>query len=287
MLTYLAPAKINLVLEVLGKRDDSYHEIKSLVQAISLCDELSFEEAGQTIFECNKQDLQTPDNLVIQAAEMVKRVTGCERNVKIKLEKRIPWGAGLGGGSGDAAATLLALNSLWELRMTNSDLLELAAKLGSDVPFFVCGGTALVEGRGEKVTPLADAMRSWFVLLLPPLPKVPGKTGQLYSLLKPKYFTKGQFVKRAFDAWSEARRMAPSLLFNVFDEVALDAFPDIEKYRDILERTGVVGVHLAGSGPGLFAMVESKAKAVKAQRRLCQLGLDAYAVSTLKSETGY
>src|SRR4030042_493313 len=154
MLNYLAPAKINLVLEVLGKRDDGYHEIRSLVQTIGLCDVISFELADVISLECSEPTLQTSDNLVIQAAELLRKVSGCQTGVKIKLEKRIPWGAGLGGGSSDAASTLLALKKLWKLELDTSDLIELAARLGSDVALFIHGGAALTEGRGEKVTPL-------------------------------------------------------------------------------------------------------------------------------------
>jgi len=151
MLTCVAPAKINLVLEVLAKRDDGYHEIRSLVQTISLCDVLSFELADKTSFECTEPSLQTSDNLVVQAAELVRKIGGYNKGAKIKLEKRIPRDAGLGGGSSDAATTLSALNGLWQLKLTTSDLVELAARLGSDVPFFIYGGTASMEGRGEKV----------------------------------------------------------------------------------------------------------------------------------------
>src|SRR4030042_350653 len=132
MLRYLAPAKINLVLEVLSKRADGYHEIRSLVQAINLCDVLSFEVADKTSFECAEPSLQTSDNLVVQAAELLRKVGGYTKGAKINLEKRIPWGAGLGGGSSDAATTLSALNKLWGLKLETSDLIELAARLRAE-----------------------------------------------------------------------------------------------------------------------------------------------------------
>ncbi len=284
MLKCLAPAKINLVLEVLGKRDDGYHEVRSLVQTISLCDVLSFELADVISLECTEPSLQTSDNLVVQAAELLKKVSGCQKGVKIKLEKRIPWGAGLGGGSSDAAATLLALNRLWELKLTASDLVELAARLGSDVPFFIYKGTALVEGRGEKVTPLAASMPGWFILLVPPLPKSLHKTKQLYSRLDARHFTGGQFVYRAFRIWSQDEEIAPSLLFNVFDKVAFDAFPGLETYWKRLEQAVATDIHVVGSGPALFATVDGEAEAEKVHRRLCQQGLEAYSVSTILNQ---
>jgi len=281
MLTSLAPAKINLVIEVLSKRDDGYHEIRSLIQTISLHDILSFELAKGISLECIEPSLQTSDNLVVQAAELLKKVCGCEKGVKIGLEKRIPWGTGLGGGSSDAAATLLALGKLWELKLQVSDLVELAAKLGADVPFFIHKGTALVEGRGEKVTPLPASLPGWFILLLPPLPRIPHKTQQLYSRLDERHFTGGQFVSKAIEAWLQNRRISPSLLFNVFDSIAFDAFPGLEDYWERFKEAGAPAIHLVGSGPALLAPVGNKAKAEELQRCLCQQGLEAYIVSTI------
>lgn len=284
MLTSLAPAKINLVLEVLGKRDDGYHEIRSLVQTISLCDVLSFELAKGISLDCTEPSLQTSDNLVIRAAELLRKVDGYEKGVKIGLKKRIPWGAGLGGGSSNAAATLLTLNRLWKLELTTSDLTELATRLGSDVPFFIHKGTALVEGRGEKVTPLLASMPSWFVLLLPPLPQMPHKTQQLYAQLNAQHFTEGQFVGQALEAWSQNRQISPSLLFNVFDKIAFDAFPGLEDYWRRFEEAGASDIHLVGSGPALFAPVDNETRAEELHQRLCQQGLEAYSVPTVMSQ---
>jgi 4-diphosphocytidyl-2-C-methyl-D-erythritol kinase len=281
MLTRLAPAKINLVLEVLGERDDGYHEIRSLVQTISLCDVLSFELAKAISLECTELSLQTSDNLVVRAAELLKETVGYQKGAKIKLDNRIPWGAGLGGGSSDAAVTLSALNSLWELKLTTSDLIELAARLGSDIPLFIHGGAALIEGRGEMVIPLAVSVLRWFVLLIPQLPKIPGKTQQLYSRLNAQHFTEGQFIDQAIRTWSHDRQVAPGLLFNVFDKVAFDAFPGLEDYWKRFEQAGVAHIHLVGSGPALFATVDGEAEARELHRRLCQQGLEAYAVSTV------
>ena len=128
MIEVPAPAKVNLVLEVLGKREDGYHEIRSLIQTIDLCDDLYFEANSEIQFECNVDTLQTPDNLVLKAAELVKNTYGYKHGAKIRLEKVIPSSAGLGGGSSDAAMTLLALNKLWRLHLKREDLLQLATK---------------------------------------------------------------------------------------------------------------------------------------------------------------
>ena len=283
MLKYLAPAKVNLVLEVLGKRDDGYHEIRSLVQTISLCDVISFELADVISLECSEPSLQSSDNLVVQAAELLKKVRDFQKGVKIKLEKRIPWGAGLGGGSSDGAATLLALNRLWKLKLKTSDLIELGARLGSDVPFFIHGGAALIEGRGEKVTPLGVSVPRWFVLLIPPLPKISNKTQQLYSRLETRHFTNGQLVGRAVKIWSKDKQIASNLFFNVFDKVAFDAFPGLKAYWGRFAEVGAKDIHLAGSGPALFAAADSEAKAEELYRRLHEQGLEACAVSTIIS----
>jgi 4-diphosphocytidyl-2-C-methyl-D-erythritol kinase len=174
MLTVYAPAKINIVLEVLGKHND-YHRISSIVQSIDLCDVLDFQPDEEVRFECDEPGLKR-DNLVTRAATLLKASTKCGLGARIELRKHIPWGVGLGGGSSDAAAVLLALNELWGLELPLSELVYLASKLGSDVPFFIHKGTALVEGKGEKVTPLPSLPSTCFVLLVPPLPKISDKT---------------------------------------------------------------------------------------------------------------
>jgi len=277
---YLAPAKINLILEVLGKRDDGYHELRSLVQTVSLCDALSFKPADAISLECSEPSLQTSDNLAIRAAELLRQVSGCQKGARIKLQKRIPWGAGLGGGSSDAATTLVALNRFWELKLKTSELVELAARLGSDVPFFIQGGAALIEGRGERVTPLEAVAPGWFVLLIPPLPKMSNKTQRLYSCLDSSHFTDGQLVDRAVTGWSKDKLITPSLLFNVFDSVAFDAFQGLKDYWERFEEVGASDIHLAGSGPALFAPADSESKAKEIHRRLRQQKLESYAVST-------
>ncbi|UCH50870.1 MAG: 4-(cytidine 5'-diphospho)-2-C-methyl-D-erythritol kinase [Chloroflexota bacterium] len=281
MINYLAPAKINLVLEVVGKRDDGYHEIRSLVQTINLCDAISFECAEVISLECSEPSLQTSDNLVVRAAELLREVSDCRKGVKIKLEKRIPWDAGLGGGSSNGAAVLLALNRLWGLKLTNSELIELAARLGSDVPFFIHGGAALIQGRGEKVSPLAATVPGWFVLLIPPLPKIPGKTKQLYSRLTARHFTGGQFIYGVLRTWSPDMQVVASLLFNVFDKVAFDAFPGLEDYWKRFEEAGAENIHLVGSGSALFAPADDETQADNMCSLLRQQGLEAYAVSTV------
>jgi 4-diphosphocytidyl-2-C-methyl-D-erythritol kinase len=277
MLTVYAPAKINLVLEVLGKHND-YHRISSVVQSIDLCDVLNFQLDKEIYFECDEASLKL-DNLVTRAATLLKESIKCSRGVRIELRKHIPWGVGLGGGSSDAAATLLALNELWGLGLPLSELVHLASKLGSDVPFFIHKGTALVEGRGEKVTPLPSLPSTCFVLLVPPLPKISGKTKQMYNNLDADYFTEGQFVQAALSSLRQGKAIALDLMFNVFEKVAFDFFPGLDKYRKTLKEAGAPGVYLAGSGPCLFTFFSGKKKAGELFSRLIKQGLESYMTS--------
>ena len=190
-------------------------------------------------------------------------------------------GGGLGGGSSDAAATLLSLNELWKLKIPTSELIELAAKLGSDIPFFIYQGTAIVEGRGEKVIPLPDSVPSWFVVLIPPLPKIARKTQQLYSRLGDQQFTEGQFTDKAVETWSQNRQLSPPLLFNVFENIAFDVFSGIADYWERFKEAGATDIHLAGSGPALFTPVNNEAEAEELGLLLSQQGLEVYPVSTI------
>ena len=274
MLTVYAPAKINLVLEVLGKNND-YHRISSIVQSIDLCDVLNFQLDEEICFECDEPSLKR-DNLVIQAATLLKESTKCSLGARIELRKHIPWGVGLGGGSSDAAATLLALNELWGLGLPISELVHLASKLGSDVPFFIHKGTALVEGKGEKITLLPSLPSTCFVLLVPPLPKISDKTKQMYNNLHVADFTGGQFVQAALSSLKQGKAIDPGLMFNVFERVAFDFFPGLDKNRKTLEEAGAPGVYLAGSGPCLFTFFSEAKEAGELFLRLKKQRLECY-----------
>jgi 4-diphosphocytidyl-2-C-methyl-D-erythritol kinase len=278
MLTVYAPAKINLVLEVLGKHND-YHRISSIVQSIDLCDVLNFQLDKEIGFECDEPSLKR-DNLVTRAATLLKESTKCSLGARIELRKHIPWAVGLGGGSSDAAATLLALNELWGLGLPLSELVNLASELGSDVPFFIHKGTALVEGKGERVTPLPSLPSTCFVLLVPPLPKISGKTKQMYNNLRVADFSEGQFVQAALSSLRQGKAIDPGLMFNVFEKVAFDFFPRLDKYRKIMEEAGAPGVYLAGSGPCLFTFFSEEEKAGELFSRLKKQGLECYLASS-------
>jgi len=277
MLTVYAPAKINLVLEVLGKLND-YHRISGIVQSIDLCDVLNFQPDEAICFECDEPSLKR-DNLVTRAATLLKGSTRYSLGARIELRKHIPWGVGLGGGSSDAAATLLALNELWELRLSLPELVQLASELGSDVPFFTHKGTAWVEGKGEKVTPLPSLPSTCFVLLVPPLPKISGKTKQMYGKLNAAHYTEGRFIQQALSYLKQGKAIDHSLMFNVFEMVAFDFFPGLDKYRKTLEEAGAPGVYLAGSGPCLFTFFSEERQAKVISLNLRGQGLECYVTS--------
>ena len=171
----------------------------------------------------------------------------------MKLVKRIPSGAGLGGGSSDAAATLWALNQLWGLGWTTPQLIALAAQLGSDVPFFLHGGTALVEGRGDRVTPLPELPPRW-VVLLTAASNLPEKTAVLYRALTSADYSDGSASHRLVERLSSGADLTETSLVNAFDRPARGLFPQLEQHRRVLHAAGATETHLSGSGPTLFSL---------------------------------
>ncbi len=169
--TYHSYAKINLYLDVLNRRSDGFTNIETIFQTVSLCDELRFQPADAGIhFSCNMPSLADPSsNLVCRAANLLQEQTGCVKGIAIHLEKRIPIAAGLAGGSGNAAATLIALNALWGLNLEEAQQEKIAAQLGSDVPYCLHGGTVAATGRGERMEILDPVEIQWIVLVHPPL----------------------------------------------------------------------------------------------------------------------
>jgi 4-diphosphocytidyl-2-C-methyl-D-erythritol kinase len=274
-----APAKINLTLEVLAERPDGFHEIRSVVQTIDLCDSLRFRSSHQLRFSCDNPDFAIDKSLVPRAAALLQEASGPSSGASIEIKKRIPLVAGLGGDSSDAAAVLSGLNQLWKLRLSPLQLVELAAKLGSDVPFFIYGGTALAEGRGEKLKALPPLPHRWVVLLVPSFSRMEAKTRKLYASLKSSHYTDGQITEKLVRALND-KKFRPSLLFNTFENVAFELFPKLKLYRDHFVKLGAYQVHLAGSGPALFTLIDDKMEAGNLYAR-CQLqGLESYLAET-------
>ena len=281
MLTVKAPAKINLTLEVLGKRSDGFHDIRSVIQAIDLCDNLGFSLSDKIEVSSDNPDFDAEKSLVSTAAVLLQQVKGCSQGARIEVEKKIPFASGLGGDSSDAAAVLLGLNQLWPPELKPANLLELAKRLGSDVAFFLHGGTALAEGRGEKIAPLPSLPHSWVVLLVPPS-EVAEKTKQLYDRLKPSHYSGGEITDVVVVGLTKGT-VSPSMFFNTFENVAYGFFPKLKVYKEHFLKLGAENVHLAGSGPTLFSMLEDKAPAEELYQRCKDQGLKCYLAATLSS----
>ena len=279
MLTVLAPAKLNLTLEVLAKRPDGYHEIRSIFQTINLCDSLRFQLSQKVTFKSNTPDWIPERSLVAKAISLLQKTTGCAKGATIEVSKGIPLVSGLGGDSSDAAATLRGLNKLWKLGLSAQKLLELAAQLGSDVAYFLYGGTALVEGRGEMVIPLLPLPHRWVVLVVPDVPRLPEKTKQLYASLKTGHYTDGQITLRLVDELRGNKE--PSILFNTFENVAFTRFSKLKVYRNHMVKIGAPTVHLAGSGPALFTLIKDKSQAEDLYTHCQQQNMKTYLVETL------
>lgn len=261
MISVLAPAKLNLTLEVLGKRQDGFHEICSVMQSINLCDSLRLALSDNMEFKCDMPDWVPEKSLVPRATSLLREVTGCTKGVSMEINKGIPLISGLGGDSSDAAVTLRGLNKLWGLDLPLRELHKLAAGLGSDVSFFLYGGTALVTGRGDIITPLPPFPHLQVILVVPDVPRLPRKTEQMYASLKPYHFTDGKITQRLVEEIKEGKEFNPSLLFNTFENILFTGLSEVNVYKEHMISIGASHVHLAGSGPGLFTMIKDRSRA--------------------------
>ncbi len=271
VLRLCAPAKVNLGLEVLGRRPDGYHEIRTVMQAVSLCDEIELEarQDGRLRLECVGADLPSDEtNLVLRAARLLRELCGAERGADVRLTKRIPVGGGLGGGSSDAAITLLALAQLWELSPSEDELAAMAAGLGSDVPFFLTGGAALCEGRGERVTPLPCPATLHYVLVMPELPV---STARVYERAAAGLTDRGAAGDNVVEALSEGdpERLGRCLR-NDLEEAACAESEELRALRRALAQCSEVrrarGHLLSGSGSSFFVIARGRSRAERVAR---------------------
>jgi 4-diphosphocytidyl-2-C-methyl-D-erythritol kinase len=276
-----ASAKVNLTLEVLGKRSDGYHEIATVLQAVDLADRIMLEDASDSVVFGTDSPNVPPDadNLVARAAALLKHAAGVERGARLRLEKRIPVAAGLGGGSSDAAATLLGLNRLWRLRWSLGRLAEVAAVLGSDVPFFLRGGRALATGRGECVRRLEGGGGYAIVLVNPNLAL---STREVYGRVTERVFSDGartQAMIRAL-ARRNAAQVAASL-YNGLERVVEPAYPVIGQMKAALVGAGALGAAMSGSGPTVFGIARSRDHARQIRRRVARASWSCWSVGTV------
>lgn len=281
-----APAKINLALAVVRRRPDGYHELASIMQQISLCDTLVLKaaEAPVELFRCSDQKLENSENLVCRAARKLKlKATGKLPGVKIELFKAVPQEAGLGGGSSDAAAALTALNRFWGLQLSKTDLLEIAATLGSDVPYCLHGGTVLARGRGELLIPLPPLPFFWVVLALPPGLSI--STPEAYRLLPDPQNLAQPDLESLVGAIRERHCLKILTWFSAgySNTLELAVLPRYPRLRKLIKRMRSLGLHpaISGSGPAVFALSPCYREAARAARILQQEGNRSYLCWTL------
>ena len=310
-----APAKLNLGLEILGKRPDGFHDIATIFLTVDLCDRLvlsrgverqaevsevgpySFEpgrhrvegiqypgdaEAELITLTCSDPSLSTAENLALRALQALHRESGRPLHpVHLHLDKRIPTAAGLGGASSDAAAALLAGNAYWNLDLSPSRLATLAASLGSDVPFLVGGGCALGHGRGDRLETLPVPQWLCVVLVMPRL-TIPRKTARLYASLIPSDFSDGRRITVQADRLRAGNLPDLDLLGNAFARPLVSLVPDLAGLPDILRAAGAPRVGLSGAGPTFYIPLTDPAEAADLSKKIRGRIGDRCAVAIVK-----
>lgn len=264
-----AKAKINLTLDVLSKRSDGYHEVEMIMQSIDLKDHLEIELIPQKKIELSTNCIGLPvdeQNIVYKAAKLMINKFDLDAGVKIKLFKEIPLAAGLAGGSADAAATLLGINELFDLKKSKEELMALGKKIGADVPFCIHGGTAIARGIGEKLTALKPVPEMELLLIKPPFFV---STNNVYNRLDIKNIKKrpdNKKVVRAIedqDIWHISKGLC-----NVLEEVTFKLHPELLEIKNWLLENKALGSLMSGSGPTIFGIFENRDDVKKALEKM-------------------
>ena len=269
-LTVTAPAKINLHLRIVGLRSDGYHELRTLFQSIDLADEVSAESAPDGVLELRVEPqgrvTSGEDNLVLRAASLLRKRNRAAGGARIRLDKRIPVGAGLGGGSADAAAALVLLDDLWHLGLGMEVLTKIACELGSDVPFFLHGGLAHAVGRGEVVEDLPD-LRPHGVLVV--MPQIEVVTAEVFGAVAPRLTWEPQ--EATVDAFVAGESGLPwGDLRNDLQPVVVNRWPEVARVLEVLRDMQPLHAAVTGSGAAVFAIFPDAEVA-----RIAARGLDA------------
>jgi 4-diphosphocytidyl-2-C-methyl-D-erythritol kinase len=285
----IAPAKINWTLEVLGRRPDRYHEVRTVLQTVDLCDRVAVSPAkdlelvltgpaGQA--GASLTGVPAAENLAYRAAALLReRAAQPVLGACIELTKAVPAGAGLGGGSSDAAAALRALDRLWGLGLAPAELARLGAQLGADVPFFLLGGTALGRGRGDEVTPLPDVPPQRLLLVVPGRRQA-RKTAAMYAHLRREHFSDGEGSERLAAAISRGVAPSDDDVFNTFEDIAAEVLPEAAAAAERCQRLGL-RPHLAGSGPAQFVLLQPDADSGLLREALSSAGSDVFEAATM------
>jgi 4-diphosphocytidyl-2-C-methyl-D-erythritol kinase len=256
-------AKINLTLDILGKRPDGYHEVSMIMQSIALHDTLSLEKMREGIgLKINVPWMKADEsNLVWKAAALVQERCGLKGGVNIRLTKRIPVAAGLAGGSADAAAVLRGMDRLYGLGLSDEELCALGAELGSDIPFCLMGGTMLSTGRGEVLRRLKGMPTAWVVLAKPRVSVSTAWAYQNYDEQGAERHPDNALVEQKIIA-QDLKEMAP-LLCNVLESVTIKKYEVIERYKQLMLEKGALMSMMSGSGPTVFGLTAKKSEALR------------------------
>mgnify|MGYP001475890627 CR=1 FL=1 len=277
-----APAKINLTLDALHKRKDGYHELESIMTTVDLADRIDlYLRPDHRITLESSSGLVPHDekNLAYRAALLLQEKTGIRKGVHIQIHKRIPVAAGLAGGSSDAAATLRGCNRLWGLGLSEKELIELGAMIGSDVPFCVHAGTALAKGRGEILVNLPSPPLCWVVLAKPPI-SVP--TADIFQRLDINQVQDRPPTEKMIQAIYDGDYGAITKnLANILEAVTFELYPEVKKIKDKIQKFGADGVLMSGSGPTIFSLVKTDARAKRLVNSLRGFCRQVYAVRML------
>ncbi len=266
-----APAKLNLRLKIIGRRPDGYHDLVSIMVPVNLFDMLVLEKRQENGILFDTRGLKIPgdgDNMVVKAARGFFIKTGMPSNIAIQLEKNIPVGAGLGGGSSDAAGTLMALNKMWDYPLSFQDMEAMALDLGADVPFFLQKGPCIARGIGEILTPIEEFEAFWYVIVMPPIHV---STGWVYDNLKLK-LTKDE-DKDIIQHLATAAPDIGGVLENDLESVTVTHFPVIVDIKNALIKAGAEGALMSGSGPSVFGIFKTENSARSAQKYLLSRNL--------------
>ncbi|MFN0280244.1 MAG: 4-(cytidine 5'-diphospho)-2-C-methyl-D-erythritol kinase [Pyrinomonadaceae bacterium] len=251
-------AKINLGLLILGKRDDGFHELCTVFQTVSLFDSLSFESDERLILSSNHKYLPTDDrNLIIKAAKALQQRFCISKGAKMYLEKRIPSPGGLGGGSSNAAVALIGLRRLWDIDASDDDLYAIAADIGSDVPFFLHGGTALGTGRGEIIERISDCDEKFLLIVRP---KVRVSTREAFKRITAPTLTKEALnnILQVCRTEVESLDLHRSALINDFEASVFSAYPEVNRVKETLLDLGALNAAMSGSGASVFAVFDKE-----------------------------
>ena len=276
-----AYAKVNLSLEVLGRRPDGYHDLATILQTVDLADMVTVAPGQELTVECGAPELSGERNIVWDAAVVLADAAGIEPLARIAIEKRIPVSAGLGGGSADAAAALRGLNVLWGLNLPGEELAAIASTLGSDVPFLLNVGTALGTGRGDVLEhlPTVETMQ---LLLVAPAESIARKTPTLYGALAEHDFSDGEDTRRLFSSEALTRgRVATDRCRNTFTRAALEIFPGLSDVWESVASVTRFPPCLSGAGPAFFCMPSDATEQAKVAAALQNTGATAYLIRTI------